>query len=381
MDACERRSGRFDGRSDPRRGGRDGHRLGVEGRADALDAVERARDANARICDAIEARTRDASADIESDVASTLIDSVPPNSVVEDLTGSLRIARRAAEACRVAVDGRHAECVRDVSDAVVAASRKGLKSLMFVVEKTLTGLQRRADFKPNEEEMESWTQFPGQEPTPACAAALALVREAYNVAAECLPPEDESVESSVQESSVQRRVTPPANIRTFAEDCAATLHKTVLAHVARFHHTATGALQLKRDVGEFDAFVRTICGTNPGKSSPASRAWRDALDRCNALIVSAQALPELLRETRAAAVADAEAERARRGIEEAGIQGGERDGDGGDGGDEEERRARIAKEAGDAAVEEMVRIVHLRADFHPAMLKVLSPKKGRPGDE
>lgn len=380
VDECERRSGRFDGRSDPRDVAETGIGSVLRAARDALDAVERARDANARICDAIEARTRDASADIESDVASTLIDSVPPNSVVEDLTGSLRIARRAAEACRVAVDGRHAECVRDVSDAVVAASRKGLKSLMFVVEKTLTGLQRRADFKPNEEEMESWTQFPGQEPTPACAAALALVREAYNVAAECLPPEDESVESSVQESP-DSEGSLDANIRTFAEDCAATLHKTVMAHVARFHHTATGALQLKRDVGEFDAFVRTICGTNPGKSSPASRAWRDALDRCNALIVSAQALPELLRETRAAAVADAEAERARRGIEEAGIQGGERDGDGGDGGDEEERRARIAKEAGDAAVEEMVRIVHLRADFHPAMLKVLSPKKGRPGDE
>ena len=30
---------------------------------------------------------------------------------------------------------------------------------------------------------------------------------------------------------------------------------------------------------------------------------------------------------------------------------------------------------GDAAVQEMVRIIHLRADFHPSMLKVQSPKK------
>ena len=351
--------------------------------AGALDAVERARDANARICDAIEARTRDASAEIESDVDAFIqkrsSSSGDESVAVEDLTGSLRMARRAAEACRVAVDGRHAECVRDVSDAVVQTLRKGLKSLMFVVEKTLTGLQRRADFKPNEEEMETWTQFPGQEPTPACAAALALVREAYNVAAECLAPDESVVESSVQSASANEGFEHP-NIRTFAEECASMLHKTVLAHVARFHHTATGALQLKRDVGELDAFVGSICASGR-KSSPASRAWRDALDRCNALIIPAHALPELLRETRAAAVADAEAERARRGIEEAGGLG-ENDGDAAcddsdtAGGDDEERRARVAKEAGDNAVEEMVRIIHLRADFHPSMLKVLSPKKG-----
>ena len=377
VDACERRSGRFDGRSDPKEVAQTGIGRVLRASRSALEAVERARDANARICDAIEARTRDASAAIESDVDAFIVDDPTGGSsrIVEDATGSLRIARRAAEACRVAVDGRHAECVRDVSDAVVETTRKGLKSLMFVVEKTLTGLQRRADFKPNEEEMEMWTRFPGQEPTPACAAALALVREAYDVAAECLAP-DESVESSVRQEKSDEGFFD-ANIRTFAEECAAMLHKTVLAHVARFHHTATGALQLKRDVGEFDAFVRSICAR---KSSPASRAWRDALDRCNALIIPAHALPELLRETRAAAVADAEAERARREIEEAGGLGeknGDTAGDDGDtaGGDEEERRARVAKEAGDAAVQEMVRIIHLRADFHPSMLKVQSPKK------
>ena len=377
VDACERRSGRFDARSDPREVATTGIGCVLRAAADALDAVERARDANARICDAIEARTRDASAEIESDVDAFIqkrsSSSSGDETVVEDLTGSLRMARRAAEACRVAVDGRHAECVRDVSDAVVQTLRKGLKSLMFVVEKTLTGLQRRADFKPNEEEMETWTQFPGQEPTPACAAALALVREAYNVAAECLAPDESVVESSVQSASANEGFEHP-NIRTFAEECASMLHKTVLAHVARFHHTATGALQLKRDVGELDAFVGSICASGR-KSSPASRAWRDALDRCNALIIPAHALPELLRETRAAAVADAEAERARRGIEEAGGLG-ENDGDAASGGDDEERRARVAKEAGDNAVEEMVRIIHLRADFHPSMLKVLSPKKG-----
>ena len=86
--------------------------------------------------------------------------------------------------------------------------------------------------------------------------------------------------------------------------------------------------------------------------------------------IPAHALPELLRETRAAAVADAEAG-ARGGIEEAGGWGETRRRR--HGGDEEERR-RESPRAGDAAVQEMVRIIHLRR-FSPAMLKVQSPKK------
>jgi len=79
---------------------------------------------------------------------------------------------------------------------------------------------------------------------------------------------------------------------------------------------------------------------------------------------------------RAAAVDDAEAERARRSIESAGTERR----------DEPNTRVEIereaalhAKEAGDAAVEEMVRVIHLRADYTPAMLKVkdVSPKKDR----
>ena len=79
---------------------------------------------------------------------------------------------------------------------------------------------------------------------------------------------------------------------------------------------------------------------------------------------------------RAAAVDDAEAERARRSIESAGTERRE----------PETQKAEIeregalhAKEAGDAAVEEMVRVIHLRADYTPAMLKVkdVSPKKDR----
>ena len=75
---------------------------------------------------------------------------------------------------------------------------------------------------------------------------------------------------------------------------------------------------------------------------------------------------------RAAAVDDAEAERARRSIESAGTE--RRDGP------EIEREGALhAKEAGDAAVEEMVRVIHLRADYTPAMLKVkdVSPKKDK----
>lgn len=79
---------------------------------------------------------------------------------------------------------------------------------------------------------------------------------------------------------------------------------------------------------------------------------------------------------RAAAVDDAEAERARRSIESAGTE--RRDGP--NTRVEIEREGALhAKEAGDAAVEEMVRVIHLRADYTPAMLKVkdVSPKKDR----
>jgi hypothetical protein len=81
---------------------------------------------------------------------------------------------------------------------------------------------------------------------------------------------------------------------------------------------------------------------------------------------------------RAAAVDDAEAERARRSIESAGTE--RRDGGPETHTAEIEREGALhAKEAGDAAVEEMVRVIHLRADYTPAMLKVkdVSPKKDK----
>ena len=80
---------------------------------------------------------------------------------------------------------------------------------------------------------------------------------------------------------------------------------------------------------------------------------------------------------RAAAVDDAEAERARRSIESAGT---ERRHGGPETRVEIEREGALhAKEAGECAVEEMVRVIHLRADYTPAMLKVkdVSPKKDR----
>ena len=80
---------------------------------------------------------------------------------------------------------------------------------------------------------------------------------------------------------------------------------------------------------------------------------------------------------RAAAVDDAEAERARRSIESAGTE--RRDGPEMQKAEIEREGALHAKEAGDAAVEEMVRVIHLRADYTPAMLKVkdVSPKKDK----
>ena len=155
--------------------------------------------------------------EIQSEICAGAVE-VETNDKFSEAAASLRIARAAAEACRAAVADRHAECVRDTSDAVVAALRKGLKSLMFVVERTLSGTQKRADFKPNEEEMDTWTHFPGQESTAACAAALALVRETYLVAVECL---------SLDESDVSLEGFD-ADIRTFAEECALALHLSLI---------------------------------------------------------------------------------------------------------------------------------------------------------
>ena len=79
---------------------------------------------------------------------------------------------------------------------------------------------------------------------------------------------------------------------------------------------------------------------------------------------------------RAAAVDDAEAERARRSIESAGT---ERLHGPNTRAEIEREGALHAKEAGECAVEEMVRVIHLRADYTPAMLKVkdVSPKKDK----
>ena len=285
VDACERRSGRFDKSSDPTEVAKTGVGLVLRAAAACVDAVERARGATRRICDGIQARTNDVATEIQSEIGAGAVE-VETNDKFSEAAASLRIARAAAEACRAAVADRHVECVRDTSDAVVAALRKGLKSLMFVVERTLSGTQKRADFKPNEEEMDTWTHFPGQESTAACAAALALVRETYLVAVECL---------SLDESDVSLEGFD-ADIRTFAEECALALHKTVTAHTMRFHYTVTGALQLKRDVGEFDVWVKGTCKLHE-RTSAAARAWRESLDRCNALLIPAHALPELLRET------------------------------------------------------------------------------------
>ena len=80
---------------------------------------------------------------------------------------------------------------------------------------------------------------------------------------------------------------------------------------------------------------------------------------------------------RAAAVDDAEAERARRSSESAGTE--RRDGGPETRAEIEREGALHAKEAGECAVEEMVRVIHLRADYTPAMLKVkdVSPKKDK----
>ena len=112
------------------------------------------------------------------------------------------------------------------------------------------------------------------------------------------------------------------------------------AHVARHKYTMTGALQLKRDLGEFEAWAR-----READSERQLAAWRPVVDLCGALIVPPAALPGLLAETREAARGEEVDEGAGEGADEGADEGAE-----------------------DDAVADMVRVIQLRADYHPSML-------------
>jgi hypothetical protein len=344
VDACERASGRFTGLSSAEEivsGG-----VGVVLRAvraatadvratrASVDALRDARDARAAARANIIAVGGDATASAASTAAAA--------------------AREASRATRVAL-----EAYESATEArVVAALHRGLASLAFAIDRALRERQLRRDFAPDEDDPGSWTTFPGQERSVACAAALELASRTTAAAETHLGGGDEDAKSAAGGKGIgdenadddtnvaggNRNRHP--NVRAFVNELAARLRASVEAHVARHRYTMTGALQLKRDLGEFEAWAR-----READSERQLAAWRRVVDLCGALIVPPAALPGLLAETREAA----REEEAEEGAEEG---------------------------AEDDAVADMVRVIQLRADYHPSMLSkdpsapVVAARKG-----
>ena len=85
---------------------------------------------------------------------------------------------------------------------------------------------------------------------------------------------------------------------------ASRLFDAVRAHFSRHKHSMVGALQLRRDLGEFEAWVR-----RNAVSEFQRERWREEAAACGALAVPAATLPRLLMEREA----EAEAVGGRRG--------------------------------------------------------------------
>ena len=233
----------------------------------------------------------------------------------------------------------------DASASVVDALHRGLSALFFAAEKTLRERQAKTDFCPDERAPEAWSTFPGQAPSEACAATIELLEEARRALATALaaapvfddgraapeerrrggttpPPIDDGQEADSGFAS-----SPDPNVRAVGNEMASRLFDAVRAHFSRHKHSMVGALQLRRDLGEFEAWVR-----RNAVSEFQRERWREEAAACGALAVPAASLPRLLMER------EAEAE----------AVGGE-------------ARAK-------AVVEDFVRVVRLRADYEPAML-------------
>ena len=89
--------------------------------------------------------------------------------------------------------------------------------------------------------MDTWVSFPGQEQSQACRAVLALMSKVHAMAVVCF----------VATGSDPMK---DPNVRMLANDMARRLHVSVVAHVGRFSYSMIGALQLKRDLGEYQVW-------------------------------------------------------------------------------------------------------------------------------
>ena len=273
---------------------------------------------------------------------------------------------------------------RDAGEKVVAALQRGLKSLFYVLEqKVLASTQRRAEFLPCEDElgMPGGPKFPGQEPSDACVAVVSTLKKVRAI-----------LLSHVAHDGVDADATDP-NVRQFVNELARKLRASVTAHAQRFTYSMTGAMQIKRDLGEYEAFV-----IDAGCDSRAQLSeWRRTLELSGALVIPPDALPGMLAEVTREATEDAKAAEAEEAAAWAAKNGGRGEGeedarippefrrnfDGDGGGDF--RGARPAPEPRpepgwlvkahvDRVVGEFIRVAQRRADYHPSMLSLARQK-------
>jgi len=196
--------------------------------------------------------------------------------------------------------------------------------------------------------------FPGQHASDACASALARLRRAA-----------EALDSLAWSRGAGRGAeeTRAALMRELSSRALVAI-KGHFFELGRFAYSAAGALQLKRDLGEFEAWAVSVSSTvsdvrgrdareseklqdaNDGSAVAAAlrdeiqKQWRDTLEACDVLLVSPDALPGLLKQ-RTAESANAFS-----------------------GGDEN---------AAENVALSPRRIVSLRVDFHPSMVEGLGP--------
>ena len=178
--------------------------------------------------------------------------------------------------------------------------------------------------------------FPGQHASRACASALAHLRRA----AETL----DAFASSLQTIRFGVSSTSRALLQHELSSRTLSLVTRHFFELNRFAYTTAGALQLKRDLGEFEAattvaLLSSSAGEGEANAEVAAalrektkKQWRDTLEACDVLLVPPDALPGLLKQ---------------RTAESAG--GKEKAGGGAD----------------------AFHVVSLRADFHPSMAEGL----------
>ena len=140
--------------------------------------------------------------------------------------------------------------------------------------------------------------FPGQHASRACASALAHLRRA----AETFDEFASSLRALRFGSETSRALL--AHELSSRALAAARRH---FFELDRFAYSAAGALQLKRDLGEFEAATAVASSSSAGEGEAnagvvaalrekTKKQWRETLEACDVLLVPPDALPGLLKQ-------------------------------------------------------------------------------------